>query len=212
MGERRIVLTNIHRSDITRPEAAGIASGVFFMALFGALWGLVSAGYLSGGVQILAFVLVGVVTLGLAAAGAGILRQAKSLPDSLSAQEAEQGGRISTYFGVVFGVEFALIAVVAIWLSRIHAYPMIPAAVALIVGIHFFPLARLFGVPGYWITGALLCALALAAIAGLSLSLPLDGASPYHWSLFVGIGATLVLWLTAGYVAGTGLRLWQRDE
>jgi hypothetical protein len=37
----------------------GIASGVFFMALFGALWGLMSAGYLSGGVQIVVFVLVG---------------------------------------------------------------------------------------------------------------------------------------------------------
>lgn len=150
-------------------------------------------------------------TFGLAAAGVAILRHAKTLPDWLSPWEAEQGGCISTYFGIVFGVEFALIAVVAIWLSRLQAYPFIPAAVALIVGIHFFPLARLFRVPGYWITGALLCALALAAIAGLSLSLPLDGASPYHWSLFVGIGATMVLWLTGGYVAGIGLHLWQSD-
>jgi Family of unknown function (DUF7010) len=196
---------------MTRPEAGGIASGVFFMALFGALWGLMSAGYLSGGVQIAAFVLVGVVTLGLVAAGTAILRHAKSLPDSPSPGEAAQDNHISTYFGIIFGVEFGLIAVVAIWLSRIQAAAFIPPAIALIVGIHFFPLARLFRVPGYWITGALLCALALAALVGLLLGLPLDGTSPDHWSLFVGMGATLVLWITGGYIAWMGLHPWQSE-
>ena len=199
-------MTNIRRSGMSRAEAVGIASGVFFMALFGALWGLMSTGYFSGGVKIAAFVVIGLVTLGLAAAGGAILRQAKTLPNWQSPQEEEQGRHIATYFGLVFGAEFALIAVVAFWLSRIQAYPFIPAAVALIVGIHFFPLARLFSVPGYWITGVLLCVMALAAIAGLSLGLPLDGASLYSWSLFVCIGATLVLWLTGGYVAWMGLQ------
>jgi hypothetical protein len=161
-------MSEIGRSDLTRPEVMGIASGVFFMALFGALWGMESASFVSGGVQIAAFVLVGVVTLGLVAAGAAILRYAMTLPDWLSPQEAEQGGHISTYFGIVFGIEFVLIAVVAFWLSRLQAYPFIPAAVALIVGLHFFPLARLFHLSGYWITGALLCALALVAIAGFT--------------------------------------------
>ncbi len=204
-------MSEIRRSRMTRPEAVGIASGLFFMALFGAMWGLMSTGYLRGGVQIAAFVLIGIVTLGLGAAGVAILRHAKTLPDWLSPREEEQGRHISTYFGIVFGTEFALIAVVAIWLSRLQAYPYIPAAVALIVGIHFFPLARLFRVPGYWITGTLLCLLSLAAIAGLALGIPLDGASPYHWTLFVGIGATLVLWLTGGYIARMGLHVWQSD-
>jgi hypothetical protein len=203
-------LSEFRQSGITRPEAIGIASGVFFMAFFGALWGLMSTGYLSGGAQIAAFVLIGVVTLGLVAAGVTIVRYANTLPDWLSSREGEQGSRTFIYFGIVFGVEFALIAVIAFWLARLQAFPFISAAVALIVGIHFFPLARLFRVPGYWITGAALCILALVAIAGLLLDLPLDGESPYHWSLFVGIGATLVLWLTGGYIAVIGLHLWQR--
>jgi hypothetical protein len=46
------------------------------------------------------------------------------------------------------------------------------------------------------VTGTLLCVLALIALGALLSGLPLAGPSPYNWSLFVGIGATLVLWLT----------------
>ena len=47
--------------------------------------------------------------------------------------------------------------------------------------------------------------LALIALVALLLGLPLAGSSPYNWSLFVGIGATLILWLTGLAIARLGL-------
>jgi hypothetical protein len=78
---------------------------------------------------------------------------------------------------------------------------------SLIVGIHFFPLSRLFRVPAYTITGGLLSVLALFALTALMLGLPIAGSSPYNWSLFVGIGTTLILWLTAAYIVQFGFRV-----
>jgi hypothetical protein len=95
----------------------------------------------------------------------------------------------------------------SILLSTFQLDRFIPAVTALIVGIHFFPLARLFRVPVYYITGVLLSVLALVA---LLLGLPLAGPSPYNWSLFVGVGTTLVLWLTLLSITRFGLRVMRR--
>lgn len=78
---------------------------------------------------------------------------------------------------------------------------------AFMSGIHFLPLARLFHVPAYYITGTLLSVLGLVAVAALLLGLQIAGPSPQNWSAFVGIGATLILWLTVLYIARLGLRV-----
>ncbi len=111
------------------------------------------------------------------------------------------------WFGIVFGTEILLIALANILLSTFQVDRFIPPATALIVGIHFVPLARLFRVPMYYITGALLIMLALVA---LLLGLQIAGPSPYNWSLFVGVGTTLILWLTVLYITRFGLRIMQQ--
>ena len=69
-----------------------------------------------------------------------------------------------------------------------------PGAVALIVGIHFFPLAELFKVRAYHATGAALCVLALVAFfLGPSARLPV-----------VGMGCAATLYATAAYVLASG--------
>jgi hypothetical protein len=95
----------------------------------------------------------------------------------------------------------------SILLSTFQLDRFIPPVTALIVGIHFFPLARLFHVPVYFLTGALLSVLALVALVALPLGLPIAGPSPYNWSLFVGVGTTLVLWLTLLSITRFGLRV-----
>jgi hypothetical protein len=59
----------------------------------------------------------------------------------------------------------------------------------------------------YYLTGVLLSVLALVAMIALLLGLPIAGPSPYNWSLFVGFGTTLVLWLTALYITRFGFRV-----
>lgn len=48
----------------------------------------------------------------------------------------------------------------------------------------------------------------IALLAGLQIAGPL----PYNWSLFVGIGATLILWLTNLYLVWFGLRLMRMNR
>jgi len=200
----------LHGADFPRPAVPGIASGIFFMAFFGAYWGFTSAFYMSSPFQFIAFLVVGLVTLVLFAIGGIFLKYALSLPETLSQEDEAESKRIWVWFGIIFGIEFLLIAISSTLLSTFQRDVFIAPAIALIVGIHFFPLARLFRVPVFSMTGELLSVLALVALIALLLGLPIAGSSPYNWSLFVGIGTTLILWLTAVYITQFGFRVMRR--
>ena len=130
----------------------------------------------------------------------------------LSQEDATEAKRIWIWFGIIFGIEFVLIAISSTLLSTFKGDVFIAPAIALIVGIHFFPLSRLFHVPVFSITGGLLSVLALVALIALLLGLPIAGSSPYNWSLFVGIGTTLTLWLTAVYITQFGFRVMRQGN
>ncbi len=195
---------------LPREAVYGIGMGIFFMAFFGAMWGFLAVSFTNGSLQLAGYLTIGLVTLALLGAVMRVLRYARSLPEISLPEEAGEGKRISIYFGIVFGLEFALIAVVAIALGRAHLQQLIPPAVALIVGIHFFPLARLFRVSMYWLTGGLLCILAAVALAALlpgRLVTSLTGQDAKSWDLFIAAGAALVIWGTGFYGAWHGLRV-----
>ncbi|GAA2625413.1 hypothetical protein [Streptomyces vastus] len=102
-------------------------------------------------------------------------------------------------FGQVnIGQTVAIVAAVMI-LGRLDLWVYIPAAVCLVVGLHFLPLARSFAQPQYWWTGGLLITLALAGAVTLA-----DGGDAANVRLFIGFGAALVLWATALHVARRG--------
>jgi hypothetical protein len=198
---------DIRELELPRPAVLGIASGIFFMAFFGAYWGFASAFYMASPYQFIAFPIIGLVTLIFFGIGCIILRYALTLPETLSQKDEAESKRIWVWFGIVFGIEFVAIAISSILLSTFQLEVFIAPAIALIVGIHFFPLARLFRVSVFSITGGLLSVLALIALIALVLGLPIAGSSPYNWSLFVGIGTTLILWLTAVYTSQLGFRV-----
>ncbi|HEX5501253.1 MAG TPA: hypothetical protein VFW96_01440 [Thermomicrobiales bacterium] len=188
----------------------GIASGIFFMAFFGAVWGLLGLSFLTGGARVIAWVVIALVTLGFCGVGGALLRHARALPETASAEDAAEGRRIGRWFGIVFGVESGLIALASVLLGIFQAGQYIAPVVALIVGLHFFPLAPLFRVPAYYGTGALLVVLALIALVALLLGVPLGSPSPDNWSSFVGVGAALILWATALAITRFGLRVMRR--
>ena len=200
------------RLEFPRPAVFGIASGIFFMAFFGAYWGFTSAVFMHSPFQFIAFLVVGLVTLVLFAIGGILLKYALSLPKTLSQEDEAESKRIWVWFGIIFGIEFLSIAISSTLLSTSQRDVFIAPAIALIVGIHFFPLSRLFRVPVFSITGGLLSVLALVALIALLLGLPIAGSSPYNWSLFVGIGTTLILWLTAVYITQFGFRLMRQGN
>ncbi|MFG2516251.1 DUF7010 family protein [Streptomyces sp. NPDC048584] len=101
--------------------------------------------------------------------------------------------------GVVNTVELvAVFAVIAA--SNAAGRPeFIPAGIALVVGLHFFPLARLYDQWQYRWTAALLTAVAVVGVV-----LVVAGLSDENVRLVVGLACAAVLWVSAYHVAVRG--------
>jgi hypothetical protein len=181
---------NATRPPVGRDTAEGAANGALFMALFGVIWAAAGAGALGGvaGIVLRVVYLVLAVVLCLSSVSARLAARSLLRDDSPHARARRE--HLSRRFLLVFGLEGLAIALAVVVLGRYDLVSFIPAVVALIVGIHFFPLARLYGVRAYHVTGAALCALALVTFF----------LAP-AWRLpFVGLGSGLTLFATAAYV------------
>jgi hypothetical protein len=79
-------------------------------------------------------------------------RNILSIDDPVAAAKGKRAGML---FGIIFGLEGGLIWLCATLLAHVGLSIWIPIAVAVIVGLHFIPLARVFEVPLYYWTGVL---------------------------------------------------------
>ncbi|WP_404787457.1 hypothetical protein [Streptomyces pristinaespiralis] len=101
--------------------------------------------------------------------------------------------------GLVNAVEVvAVFAVIAASNATGHA-ELIPPGICLVVGLHFFPLARLFDQWQYRWTAVLLTAVAVVGIV-----VALAGSTDETVRVVVGAGAAVVLWLSSFHVAVRG--------
>jgi hypothetical protein len=177
-------------SGFTREDIRGRAVGIVVMAFFGLAW--ISWGLSAdlpaavGTALTVASVLATVLAIG----GAGYLfRRSAAVPAGGAAGRDRAAGR---RFGLIVTAEFVGIYVIARILAALDHTELIPLVVCLGVGIHFFPLTRLFKVPLYDLTGAGLCLVTV----GTAVIAPLTG-HPALWTVLPGLGAALVLYATA---------------
>lgn len=186
-----------------RDALVGRATGAMVMALFGLLWAL-GCGAVPGGVPVpLLFVPSAVVTAVLVVAGlrlrrAGFASEARSSRRGAAPAHADRIRRRFRLVNVVQGLGIGIAVFACVRLGRPE---LIPAAVALVVGLHFFPLATLFRVPLYHVTGAALCSVAVATPL---LAAPL-GAQAAAWQVVPGLGAAAILWATSAVLIVGGL-------
>jgi hypothetical protein len=183
-----------------------MAIGGMILTGFGAVWCLLGLGGWVGrpGWAMAAGGVVGVALL----AGCGWrLWQARGLRDEDDPVAAAAGKRAGMWFGVIFGVEGAAIGVCSALLARHGLGEWIAVAAAGIVGLHFLPLARVFGVGLYYWTGG------LATLGALGGALIADAGVR---DLFVGLMMAGVLWGTVGILlmrlggdaVGRPVRVW----
>ncbi|WP_327070631.1 hypothetical protein [Kitasatospora sp. NBC_01302] len=125
-------------------------------------------------------------------------RQAAHTPAGGDRARGKAAGR---RFGLIVTAEWIGIFAAVRALDATGHPHLIAAVIALGVGIHFFPLARLFSVPVYDVTGAVLCLIALATL----LLAPLTG-SDVLWTLLPGLGSALGLYATCAHVLRGVLR------
>jgi hypothetical protein len=145
----------------TVAQARGIFSGGIILTLFGSFWCVVALGNWAA-------------------------RPAWSIP--LGAAEGKRNGIL---FGIIFGVEGGSIPLASIVLARQGLGEWIPFSVALIVGVHFLPLAHLFRVPLYYATGIL-------AVLGVLACLPIH--DPSTRVLCECVAMVAVLWFSVAYL------------
>jgi uncharacterized membrane protein (UPF0136 family) len=143
---------------------------------------------------------VAVFAVSLLLPGLGLFRIGRRVEQQSGPATPEQKreeSRMGRIFGLVFAAEGVLILVAANVLRYLHLDHCIPSAIALIVGLHFLPLARLYRRPEYTVVGWVMSALAVA-----SLALP----SPVREST-VGLGMATLLWVTCALILRKAFRL-----
>lgn len=106
----------------------------------------------------------------------------------------------SLVFGIVVGIEFTVAALGAVLLTAWRRQDLIPAWVAFVVGVHFFPLAWLLQYPLIHVLAALVIVVALAAV-------PLARSRSLPVSAVTGPATGVVLLAVAWFSLGSAL-LW----
>lgn len=202
-GDERV--KNILKKGHVIPASAirGIATGLLMMAFFTGLW----AGIAYGGMQlslfrfglfiflflIVLFIIYGIKFFGIA----------KQFPDVLSSEDKAKKKRMGKWFGIIFGAEgLGIFLAVNIVINLNHPDLIIPA-IALVVGVHFYPMAKIFNRKiDYWLaTWA-----TLIALCGIVFALNKTMSSG-NVQTFVGIGIALATSSYGIYMILEGKRL-----
>ena len=156
------------------------------LAFFSGVWTALALAAL-GRLDAAGGAVLGLMVLALAVPAAGLLRRYPPRFDRSSAE----GRRIGRTFGIVNGVQWALVAVACFVLGALHRPELILPAIIGVVGLHFVPLAKLFNVSLYYETAVALVLWACAYPVLLG---------PGSYGLGA-LGTGLILWLTGMAVA-----------
>jgi len=154
------------------------------MTVFGLAWALVGVSGLTGSVpgRVVGYVLAAIVAMVVAVAAL------RSPPGGTPRQALSRNpGRD---FVLVNLAQTVLILVAVVVFVRVDRPVLIAPAACVVVGLHFLPLARIFGIPLYVSTGAILL---VAGVLGFALFAA--GASAVL--VTVGFAAAVTLWGTS---------------
>jgi hypothetical protein len=165
----------------TANQLSGRATGALFFAGFGALWIALALYALERlNAATVAGLLLGLAILVLAALS--LQRAAKRWP------RQPDDPAIGRAFAWINAAEWGAVFIVATALHRLHQDAYVMCAITAIVGLHMFPLARLFRyAPHYW-SGAVLVVWAAASAVLV----------PYeHLQGITALGTGVILWINA---------------
>jgi hypothetical protein len=180
-------------SGLTRDAAWGRLRGALVGILFGAGWAVYGAGGLPQSGRWACWAATAIIVAVLIRAAWRLRADSRSLPKA-GAEARAAGRRARIGFIAVLIAEVVLLNVAVALLSgpgqRIYWVP----AIALVVGVHFLPLAWLFRMKAFWACGVAMTAGALLAAFAIS-------QAPMFAGLIVVANSLVnaaILWLTAG--------------
>ena len=182
------------KQTITANQLKGRAIGSIFFTGFGAAWILLSL-YIREILRVDLAILVGAVAAALLLCAVWLMQEAKRYPNM---PEDPARGRAFTRINAI---QWAAVGFVAFTFARLHMDAYVLSAITAIVGIHFFPLARLFRYPMHNVTGATLVLWASASV----LLIPAE-----HLQVITALGTGIILWSSAAITLGIALTMVRR--
>ncbi len=181
---------------IPKAAVSGIARGVFFMAIFGTLWAYIGLVGLNDWNPLWLWILPPIVGIALFSGGISLTRAAGQLTSPVSNENAQGWKKKQRWFGIIFATEGVTMGIVTSLCGATGHYDLIFPLMAIIAGLHFFPLAPLFNLKSHYVTGALLCLLSIITLLVVPARTMLGGQQIIAWWSVVGFGSALILWLT----------------
>ena len=148
---------------LTANEVKGRAIGAIFFAAFGTLW-IALALYARQSLRPASLAWLAMILIVLLVMARWVHRQGKRLPS------VTDDPTLARTFNRVNIIQWIAVGLTAFTFARLHLDAYVLSAITAIVGLHLFPLARLFRYRPHFLTGGLLCAWAAAS----ALFLPLD--------------------------------------
>ena len=172
-------------------ELRGSGSGAVIIAIMGSVWAAIA---LSGHPALLFFLLpvpLFLVVLGIKFIQASARLRNQEPPPTTTEMAAETA--LQKRFQWVFAAEGIAIFLAVNVLANIGKNAFLIPTIGIIVGLHFLPLARLYGRALFYGSGAIQILLCLVAAVLLR-------SNPYDLRTVTSLGMALVLWATMGTV------------
>ncbi|MDP9047253.1 MAG: hypothetical protein M3N14_03900 [Bacteroidota bacterium] len=171
------------------PEVAvrSVATGLCLMAFFTMLWSGIAYGGLKDGVYVFALIFFPVLAITFLSKAIHLFKIVRQFPKLTSESDIAEEKKTGKWFGIIVGAEgLGIFIAINVVINLGHPELQIPV-IALVVGLHFYPLARVFKrkVDYYLATWSTLIAV-LAIVFSLNKTLALPGILA-----FTGVGIAI---------------------
>ena len=141
-----------------------IGGGLLLMALFTMVWAGIASGGLTGAGHWIVLAVFGLISISFIIYGIKMFILSKYFNAPSNEKDKAEGKRLSIWYGVIFGAEGIIIPIVAGVLVYFQKGNFIIPAIAMIVGLHFYPMASIFKRTIDYYLATWTCIVALSAI------------------------------------------------
>jgi hypothetical protein len=140
-----------------------VATGLFMMTVFTGLWaGIAYGGGLLHSPYRIGLIVFVVVMIWFVIQAFRFFGIAKHYPRIQSDEDAKEGKKMGMWFGIIFGAEGLFIFLAINLVNNLGHPDLVIPAIALVVGLHFYPMAWIFKrkIDYYLATGSTIVAIA----------------------------------------------------
>ena len=177
-----------------RKRNLGLAAGCLWLVVVSTVFADISLLVVRSRVANVLFAALSLVAAVLIVMSIAMLRAVFQVRDTTQPRPSE-GRRLGRNFGAIVGVEGLVLTAVTLACVYSRRWALIAPLDLMIVGLHFLPLAKLFDVPRYNITGALFCGIPVVTM----LLIPADQfiGNALSWLVIPSVGCAVVASITA---------------